>query len=192
MFKKVSLGVLFGILLLLPATSHGQSTETDPPKVYLGPHFGIQKTPDVEGVDYLVGATLRVKPLTFLSVEGDIGYWQEDFGSGAVTVKSWPITVSGLLYPVPMLYAGMGAGWYHSTFDFSDSINQAGVDDETAEEFGWHLMGGLELQASRSIIVFGEARYVLLNYDFEDVPGAALDGVDADFYSFNFGLLFGF
>lgn len=192
MFRKISLGIFLCILFLMPSTSHSQSTEADRPKVYVGPHFGIQKTPDIEGTQYLVGATLRVKPLTFLGVEGDVGYRQEKFAEDAVTVKSWPITASALLYPVPMLYAGVGAGWYHSTFDYTESLNQAGIEDATAEEFGWHLMGGLELQAARNIIIFGEARYVLLDYDFEDVPGAVLDGVSADFYSFNFGLLFGF
>lgn len=190
MFKTVCFVVL-STLLLLPSTSHGQFDPTDKPKVYLGPHFGIQKTQDVDGTDYLVGATLRVKPLTFLGVDADIAYRQEEFNSD-LTVRSWPITVSGLLYPVPMLYGGLGAGWYQTTFDFSDALNNSGVNDETSGEFGWHLVGGVEVQAARKIIVYGDFRYAFLEYDLEDIPGAVLDGVNADFYSINIGLLFGF
>jgi hypothetical protein len=38
--------------------------------------------------------------------------------------------------------------------------------------------------------VFGDVRFVFLDYDFRDLPGAVLDGADSDFYSINVGLLF--
>lgn len=186
MVRRMTLLFLLGIVLLLPISSRGQSS------VYLGPHLGIQKSPDAEDPNYLVGATLRAKLIPFLAVEGDVGYRQEKYGSGAVTVKDWPVTVTGLLYPLPLLYAGVGGGWYNSTFDYSELYNDIGFDDETTRDFGWHLVAGIELPpVSSNVKVFGDVRYVFLDREFEDLPDAVLDGVKSDFYSINVGLMFG-
>ncbi|MCX6832199.1 MAG: outer membrane beta-barrel protein [candidate division Zixibacteria bacterium] len=184
MFGKITTGVLLGILSLLPLTARSQTS------VYVGPHLGIQKSQDAEDASYLVGATLRLKLMPILGVEGDIGYRQEKYGSGALTVKNWPVTVTGLLYPLPIIYGGIGGGWYNSTLDYSDAYNQAGFDDDTATKFGWHLVVGIELPASPSFSLFGDIRYVFLDYKFKKLPGAVLDGAKANFYSINVGLLF--
>jgi hypothetical protein len=128
--------------------------------------------------------------MPFLGVEGDIGYRQEKYGSGAVTVRNYPVTVTGLLYPLPIIYGGIGGGWYNTTFDYSDAINQIGIDDETNTIFGWHLAAGVELPASPRFKLFGDIRFVFLDYEFKDLPGAVLEGADSDFYSINAGLLF--
>jgi opacity protein-like surface antigen len=187
MFKIIIIGVFLSILILLPVTSRSQTTQTS---VYFGPHLGIQKAPDAEKSNYLVGATLRLRLMPVIGVEGDIGYRQEKYGSDAVTVKSWPVTVTGLIYPLPIIYGGVGAGWYNTTFDYANIYNQAGFDDETTTEFGWHLVAGVELPASPNLKLFGDIRYVFLDYKFKDLPNAVLDGVKSDFYSINVGLLF--
>jgi len=158
--------------------------------VYVGPHLGIQKSKGAEDANYLVGATLRLKLMPILGAEGDIGYRQEKYGSGAVTVRNYPVTVTGLLYPFPIIYGGIGGGWYNTTFDYSNTFNDAGYDDETTTNFGWHLAAGIELPASPKIKLFGDVRYVFLDYKFKDLPGEVLDGADADFYSINIGILF--
>lgn len=177
--------ICLAALALLPLSVYSQSG------AYLGPHLGIQKSPDAENSNYLVGATLRLPLLPALGLEGDVGYRQEEYGPGAATVKDWPITVTGLLYPLPVLYGGIGGGWYNSTIDYSDTYNDAGFDDETSRDFGWHLAAGIELPTSSNIKLFGDVRYVFLDREFEDLPGAVLDGAKSDFYSINFGLLFG-
>ncbi|MFH2049089.1 MAG: outer membrane beta-barrel protein [bacterium] len=184
MFRIILVGFVLGVLILLPLTVSSQTG------MYLGPHLGIQKSQDAEDTNYLIGATLRLKLMPVLGAEGDFGYRQEKYGSDVLTVKSWPVTITGLIYPLPIIYGGLGAGWYNTTFDYANTYNDAGFDDKTTQKFGWHLAAGIELPASPKIKLFGDVRYVFIDYNVKDVPSAVLDGVNADFYSINFGLLF--
>lgn len=184
MLSKSAFLMTIVAVLSLPTFAKSQSAS-------LGPHLGILKSENADDRNLLVGATLRLKLLPALGAEGNIGYRQEKFGDGAVTVKDWPVTVTGLLYPLPMLYGGVGAGWYNRTTDYSTLYNQSGFDDETSQEFGWHLAAGIEIPASPSVRLFGDVRYVFLDYKFKELPDAVLDGDNSDFYSVSFGLLFG-
>lgn len=184
MFKIVSSGILLGILISLPLSAGSQTN------VYVGPHLGIQNSSGSESANYLIGATVRVRLMPILGAEADIGYRQEKYGDGAVTARDWPVTVTGLLYPLPFIYGGVGGGWYFTTFDYADAYNDAGFEDETTQNFGWHLAAGVEVPASPRFRVFGDIRFVFLEYDFADLPGEILDGADSDFYSINVGVLF--
>ena len=184
MFKTITTGILLGILILLPSSARSQ------PNIYVGPHLGIQKAQDAKAASFLVGATVRLKLLPIIGVEGDIGYRQEKYGSDVLTIREWPATVTGLLYPLPIIYGGIGAGWYNSTLDYSDYYNRAGIKDDTSTKFGWHLVVGIELPASDKFKVFGDVRYVFLDRKFKTLPDAVLEGAKANFYSINIGLLF--
>lgn len=184
MTKQNCLGILLSLLLILPVASHAQVG------VYFGPHLGFQKIQDQDGTNHLVGATMRIKLLSALAAEGSISYRQEDFDNSAITVKSWPVTVSGLLYPLPIIYGGVGGGWYNTTFDFDQVYNVAGFDDRTEQEFGWHLAAGLELPVSPDVSLFGDVRWVFLDQKFENLPDVIIDDISADFHSINAGLLF--
>lgn len=181
---KLTTGILLGLLILLPLTARSQ------PGAFFGPHLGIQKSQDAEDASYLAGATIRIKLNPILGIEGDIGYRQEKYGSGALTVREWPATVTGLLYPLPIIYGGIGGGWYNSTLDYSDDLNDVGIEDDTATKFGWHLVVGIELPASPKLKLFGDVRYVFLDRKLKNLPDAVLEGDDANFYSINVGLLF--
>lgn len=150
----------------------------------LGPQVGYQKANDAEKGQFMLGAALRVKLWAALGVEGSINYRQEDF-SDALTVRSWPVMVTGLFYPLPIVYGAVGAGWYNTTFDFSDAL---GVEDHTEQEFGWHFGAGAELPIGSKTKLTGDIRYVFLDYSFEDVP---FQDVDSNFFVITAGLLFG-
>ncbi len=184
MFKTVSAMILLGVFILMPAAARSQ------PSAYIGPHLGIQNSSDAEDANYLVGATMRLKLMPVIGIEGDIGYRQSKFGQGALTVRQWPVTATALLYPLPFLYGGIGGGWYNTTIDYADRYNDVGIDDETSTEFGWHLAAGLEIPASPRFKLFGDIRFVFLDYKFKELPEAVLDGADSDFYSINLGVLF--
>jgi opacity protein-like surface antigen len=184
MTSKFGIGVILSILLLLPWSARSQVN------ISLGPHLGIQKSPGAENPNYLVGATMRLKLMSVLGAEGDIGYRQEKFGTDVLTVKQWPVTVTALLYPLPILYGGIGAGWYFTTLDYADRFNQIGYEDETSTKTGWHLAAGIEFPPLSSVKVFGDVRWVFLDYKFKELPEAVLDGADANFYSINVGVLF--
>jgi len=184
MTKRICWGILIGIFIALPLSVHGQIG------VSFGPILGIQKAQDAEKSNYLVGSTMRLRLMSALGVEGNISYRKEEFAGNTVKVRSWPVTVSGLLYPLPVLYGGLGVGWYNTTFDFDKATNDAGYADRTEQKFGWHLAAGLELPASKNISLFGDVRYVFIDYKLQNLPSAILNDINADFYSINAGLLF--
>lgn len=188
MRRLTLLTLMLSLALLSVSTAFAQTGSSG---AYLGPHLGIFKTQDSDETSYLGGATLRLRLLPVLAAEGMISYKQEDFEGGGITLRTWPVTATGLLYPLPIIYGGVGAGWYNITFDYSDELNDTGLEDETNQEFGWHLVVGVELPLSEKLHVSGDVRYVFMDYEFKDLPDAVKDGTDADFYSINIALLLG-
>lgn len=154
--------------------------------ISLGPQLGFQKTKDTEKGGMLVGATLRLKLSAALKAEGVIAYRQEKENDGALTIRSWPIMVTGLLYPLPILYGAVGAGWHNTTFDYDQ--NQVPLKDETSQEFGWHFGGGIELPIGGKTKLVGDVRFVFLNFKFDQIP---FQDVKGDFYIVSGGILFG-
>jgi opacity protein-like surface antigen len=163
----------------------GPARAQDPPFVLFGPQVGVSKSPDADA-NLIFGAALRMRFLSALAVEGSVSYREDDFAGDALTVRSWPLQVTGMLYPLPFVYGAMGAGWYMTTFDFDPDVGF--LDDDTQSEFGWHFGGGLELPLGSVVRLAGDIRYVFIDYDFDAVPGS--DEIDSDFYMATAGLLF--
>lgn len=156
----------------------------------LGPQLGYQKAADAEEGKLMGGAALRLKLTSALGVEGSINYRQEKYAEGNIKVKSWPILVTGLIYPLPIVYGAIGFGWYNTTFEFeSNKPLYGGATSETEQQVGWHFGAGVELPVGTNVKFTGDIRYVFLNYDFDTIPGS--DEVDSDFYMITVGLLFG-
>ncbi|MHB9030987.1 MAG: outer membrane protein [Candidatus Latescibacterota bacterium] len=156
-------------------------------EVLLGPSGGYQRSQDSDGGEFLGGLALRVKATEAFGVEGSILYRQEDFEDGDVTVRSWPVMATALIYPLPFIYGSIGGGWFYTTFDYSDELNDAGTEDDTTSEFGWHFGGGAEIPLGERIKLTGDIRYVFLDYDFEGLPGR---DIDSNFYMITVGILF--
>ena len=158
-----------------------------------GPQLGIYKSPDADGVNLMGGAALRLKFSPALGVEASINYRQAKYGNGAVDVKSWPVMVTGLFYPFPVLYGAVGAGWYNTTIDYSIPSGLPGgstvLSSESKQQFGWHFGGGLEIPLGPVGKLVGDIRYVFLNYNFKTFPGS--NGVSNNFVMIAIGLLFG-
>jgi len=175
MLKRLIL--LSAVMLLMTPQVYSQG-------FHLGPEAGYHNSEDGDG-DLMLGAAVRLKLSSALGAEAAIQYRQEDrdLGSGSLTIRNYPILVSGLLYPLPIVYGVVGGGWYNTKFDFKDL---QGVEDETTQEFGWHFGAGVELPVSGSKL-FGDIRYVFIDYDFGDVPSTG----DSNFYIISAGFLFG-
>jgi opacity protein-like surface antigen len=175
-------GILLAIfILLVPASADAQG-------IGIGPQLGFQRAGDADDGRLMYGAALRMKLSPALGVEGSINYRREKYHDGVVTVKSWPVMVTGLIYPLPMVYGAVGAGWYNTTFDYDQSLLPM-ASDRTNQEFGWHFGAGVELPFGIVTKLTGDIRYVFLNYDFEDIPGSG--DIRSDFYVITLGLLFG-
>jgi hypothetical protein len=181
MMKKI-FGASIAILLAAFIAPHVSAQS-----IKLGPQAGYQKAKDADAGKLMGGAALRLKLTPALGIEGSINYRQEKFNNGALTVRSWPVMVTGLLYPLPIVYGAVGAGWYNTKFEFEPAGGVVGIE-ETKQEFGWHFGGGVELPVGAGTKLSGDIRYVFLNYDFDKVPGVQ---VDRDFYVVSAGLLFG-
>ena len=180
MMKRFLIVAVFIMLIAPQAGAQG---------IKIGPQLGFQKAQDADEGKVMFGAAIRIKLMPFLGAEGSIGYRQEKFADDALTVRSWPVMVTGLIYPLPIVYGAIGAGWYNTTFDYDQGkFPSQGIKDETKQEFGWHFGGGVELPLGGTTLA-ADIRYVFLDYDFSDVPGS--DDVKSDFYAITVSLLFG-
>ena len=124
-----------------------------------------------------------------LGVEGSINYRNEEYAGGSVNVRSWPVMVTGLIYPIPIAYGAIGAGWYNSRFEYNVTRLGLTLESETKQQFGWHFGGGVDIPLGSRAKLVGDVRYVFLDYDFKQFPGSS--GLNADFYVITAGLLFG-
>jgi len=181
MFKKVLLALT--LIVLVASQAGAQSLK-------LGPQAGYQKAKDADEGKFMYGAALRLKLTPALGVEGSINYRQEKYADGALTVRSWPVMASALIYPLPFIHGTMGAGWYNTTLDYAENrLGLVQVEDKTTQEFGWHFGGGAELPLGGKSKLAADIRYVFLNYDFKDLPGSR--ELKSDFFVVTIGLMWG-
>lgn len=158
-----------------------------------GPQVGFYKAQDADGARVMGGVALRMRFSEIFGVEGSINYRKEEYGNGFATVTSWPVMVTGLIYPIPVAYGAIGAGWYSTFIDYNLPSGFLGgpatIAAETQQEFGWHFGGGVELPLGSVAKLIGDVRYVFLNHDFQQVPGS--NGANSNFYIITAGVLFG-
>lgn len=171
--------------LLLTALITLMSVHVNAQSLNLGPQLGYYKTQDADKGSYMGGAALRLK-LMGLGVEASINYRQEKYANDAMTVRSWPVMVTGLFYPLPIVYGAVGAGWYNTTLHYDPKIYPL-LKDATTRKVGWHFGGGVELPMG-PVKLTGDVRYVFLNYDFKGIPGGMK--MKSNFYVITVGFLF--
>ena len=178
MWKKILL--ILGLITVLVAPVNAQS-------VSLGPQAGYYKAQDADG-NFMGGVAWRFKFTPLFGLEASINYRQEKYADDALTVRNWPIMVTGLIYPLSLVYGAIGAGWYSVTLDY-DQDKLPLLKDETTQEFGWHFGGGVEFPVGSSFKLTGDIRYVFLNYDFKEIPGTG--DLKSNFYVITVGFLYG-
>ena len=154
-------------------------------EVEIGPQLGFYRAQDADHGRGMGGIAMRFRFSDLFGIEGSVNYREEMYANGAVDVKSWPFMATALLYPIPVVYGGIGAGWYNSSIDYNFTPVTV---TETKQEFGWHFGGGVELPLGSVTKFVGDIRYVFLNYKFKSFPG--LNGMNSDFYAVSAGLLF--
>ena len=123
------------------------------------PSAGLTRSVDSDQAKTSLGLALRAPLLAgFLDAEVGAAYRSEDFESGAVTVRTWPITASAWLDLSSTMYAGGGLGWYNTTFHDNAGL----AADHTEEKVGLHLGAGVRLPLSPSLGLDLSGRYVFL------------------------------
>jgi len=176
--KKIC--IIMGLTALLMVQAKAQSLN-------LGAQLGYYKAQDADNGAFTGGAALRLKLSSVVGIEASISNRRERYANGALTVRSWPVMVTGLIYPLPILYGAMGFGWYNVTFHYDQSMLPL-LSDETTQKVGWHFGGGLEFPITTYILLTGDFRYVFLNYNFAAIPGSG--DLKSNFTVITVGFLF--
>jgi opacity protein-like surface antigen len=149
-----------------------------------GPRYGAFTAVDADGMEQSGGASVRVKLLSFLGVEGSIDYAEQAFYDGFVTARCWPVMLTGLVYPMPMLYGVYGVDWNHMEFEYASGTSAHGV--ESAREVAWHAGAGLEIPLGTAVTLVGEFRYIFIDGAFDSVPALASANTDSYFVTIGF------
>ena len=170
----MSLLALAAVLLTL-VPGHSRAAE-------IIPSYGVTKSMDADDAKGIFGLALHGSLVPHvLKTEIAAGYRTEEMSNGAVDVRQWPITASLLLTPVDMLYAGVGVGWYHTTYDYESDL----IEDDTTQEFGVHVGGGLQVPVSPRVAVDLGGRFVKLqDQESRLVP----EKFDPSFWTLSLGL----
>ena len=137
-------------LLILSAVTAAAQTGVE-----VGPQVGFYRAQDGDRARGIGGVAMRLRFSEVFGVEGSISYREEVYSDGMVDVKSWPVMITALVYPFPIAYGAVGAGWYNSSIDYSFTPV---VLSETKEQFGWHFGGGMELPLDSVTKLVGDIR----------------------------------
>ena len=180
MFSKM---LLFSLCIIFISAANAQQMRNP---FSIGPHVGYFKASDADNGSIMPGAALRLKLADALGFEASIDYRQEDYDNEAITVTSWPVLITALLYPTQYIYGAIGVGWYNSQIEYNKFLNL--LSDKSSQQFGWHFGAGVELPLSKRIRLASDFRYTFLNYDFDEVPGS--NDISSDYFIITAGLFF--
>jgi opacity protein-like surface antigen len=165
----------------------------------LGGHAGYFQVSDNGENNFYAGAHARLRLPLLLALEGSLDYRPSSTRTVGVPspgtdldVTTYPITVSALVYPMPLIYLLGGVGWYNTTIEFSEAGVTSGPASETNDNFGSHVGAGLEMSVGGNRSLNAGIRYVFLDYDVTRLDLGGLDTIEADYYSIQVGLTFNF
>lgn len=150
--------VVIGLLVLLAALLAGLQAAR---AAEIVPSVGLTRATSGDGdIKSFVGIGMRKSVLPMVKTELGVAFMKSPYFSGSLNVKMVPVTASLWLSPVPTFYFGGGVGYYHTTYDYSDQLP---YPDESSEQFGTHLGGGVSIPVVPTIAsVDLNARYVHL------------------------------
>jgi Outer membrane protein beta-barrel domain len=161
--KRIAVGAL--VLLTLIAVGIGIASAAE-----IIPSVGITRPVDdnvTSDAKIYGGLAVRGALLPFLKGEIGAAYRSESRLDGNLKVRQWPITTSLWLAPAPWLYAGGGVGWYQTTYDFNSALP---FQDDTQQQFGVHVGGGVEVPVAPAAALDLNGRYVFIRNQENPIP----------------------
>jgi opacity protein-like surface antigen len=177
LLDRILIGTFLLLAMLLIGLGAARAAE-------IVPSIGVSRSTSGDGeLKRFAGLAVRGSVLPMVKSEIGVAYRNEPYYNGDLNVKMYPVTASLWISPLPTLYFGGGAGWYYTTFDYKESL---GLQDETSQEFGTHLGGGLTIPVVPAIAsVDLNGRYVKMrDKDSPLAPGA----VKQSFWTTTLGL----
>ncbi len=169
-----------GLLLIAGATG-ARATE-------ILPSFGLTRTVDSDQANSNVGLAFRgdiAGPV--LQAELGASYRSQTYNDGFVRARMVPLTASLLLRPIRAVHADAGVGWYHTKYEYPDIVGAP--NDETVQQFGVHVGGGLQVPLASKTAIDLTGRYVFLKDQESNIIPQTFD---PDFWSMSLGLAIGF
>jgi hypothetical protein len=177
LLDRILIGVLVLLAMLLAGLQAARAGE-------IVPSVGLTRSTSGDGdLKTFAGLALRGSVLPMVKSEIAVAYRNEPRFDGDLNVRMWPVTASLWLAPLPTFYLGGGAGFYHTTYDYKETLP---FQDETSREFGTHVGGGLAIPIVPGIAALDvNGRYVHLREKESPLsPGA----VKQSFWSTSLGV----
>lgn len=147
--------IYFIILIMFSVNVFSQSLS-------VGPQIGFIKTTDANKSKLSPSLAARLGLLNF-TIEGSIGYKEDEFEDGSIKTKSYPIQLTGMLGILPILNLEAGIGWHNTKIEYFNSLNS--LSSITKSKPAYHAGIGTELPVG-NLILTGDIRYVFINLDF--------------------------
>lgn len=170
--------VLAGAALL--ATTTAKSAE-------IIPAVGLTRATEADDAKFFGSLAFRGDLAPILQTEIGISYRSESRFDDRLQLRMWPVTASLWLVPVPSLYAGAGVGFYQVTYDYDQDEILLDIEDETKQEFGVHVGGGVKVPLGTSTSLDLHGRYVMMR---EQESRLVPEEFDPDFWNASLGLAF--
>jgi len=160
--RKIRVGLLLSVVVMVWVGSAGANG------LGLGARYTFVRNIEAHKNTNMIGVLGRLRG-PVVGVEAAIDYRKDNMG-GDVSVKSWPVTATLLIYPFQPLCGLAGFGWYNATVEYPVS---GSTKSKTTTQLGYHLGAGVEFPVSSGVSLTGEFRYIFLDYKFaklEDFP----------------------
>jgi len=152
----------------------------------VGARIGRVSVPDTDEGATTFGAFLRSGAV--LGVEGAVDYRTEKLGGGG-ELKTWPITASLVLQPIPMVYGLAGIGWYQTTLDFPSDLM---IEKKTESKVGYHVGAGAQFPVLPPLSLLADVRYAYIDYDFGDAVTAVSEFDGGNYVAVHLGAMIHF
>lgn len=146
----------------------------------VGARFSYVRNNGIEDNSLMPGVMARIRSLMVLGLEGAVDFRKEELNNGS-ELRSTPITVSAMIYPIPVVYALAGVGFYRTTLDVAG-------EETTDNQIGYHVGAGIEAPLLPLLKLTGDVRFQHLVYDFDDVA-ESVGKFNADGYAISAGLI---
>jgi len=175
------------VLAFAPVSSRAQPVSGGSgPATYLELHAGavVPQYDDLDafGTGFSVGGTFGARFTRYLSIEGELAYWQTSVSEAGVDerIAVLPLTAS-LRVRMPLSFAELsafgGAGLHAAWLTARGGTGATPVDvSENDAAFGFHVGAALAFQLSPTILAGAEVRRTFVAVDFAGTE-VQLDGL---------------
>ncbi len=179
MIKKAGIPFLFFMLI---------GTAVNAGNLGIGVQGAWMKPADANSSTFYGGGHLRMRILPWFMLEGAVGYRQEKYLNESTTVKTVPLTVSGMFVLMP-------GSPFEPYLIFGTGVNfiqvSGAITEQSHSKAGYHAGVGIQLRTG-SLSIFGEYRYLGVKFDVNVGEEQSGLQINASGSSFRVGFTFWF